>query len=319
MDDLLGFGKGTEKLLSTIEKAFGAAYRPLGLRREADAEAYRIGAVEAAKLKARTREMIELAKTEKETGFISLEGRMDLEERLQARLKHQSLQEQTNIDSVVAGATNQVPPNPTSEEVDPDWLRGFFEHARNVSNEQMQVLWSRVLALEVGIPGTFSPKALDVLRKMTRREASAFQKACRLASSFSEDRPRTSIYRGATRDAWFQFSLDTALDLHGLGLPYLDQVNLSQIGLLYEKHLISGKFERNEEVQIYFASTRLRLKAKRSDVMLQNYSLTPIGGELAALISPDEDAAYITALTSRLSKYFHVHNDDIANRVGNGS
>ena len=306
MDDLLGLGKGAEKLLSTVEKAFGAYYLPHGLRRKADAEAYQIGVISGAKLGALTQEKLELAEAEVKTNVIAAEGKAELEDRLNARLKHQALQQQMNVERVVAGAMSHAPPNPASEDVDPDWLRGFFEHAQNVSSEQMQLLWSRVLAFEVGSPGTFSVRALEALRKISRREATFFQKACGLASSRSEQGLRTSIYFGSSRDTWLRFRAEPELNIHELGLPYLERVSLTQIGLLYETTLMSGKFEKNEEEEIHFACSSLRLRAKLSQVRLQSYSLTPVGGELAQLISPEENSSYIAALTQTLKRYFHV-------------
>jgi uncharacterized repeat protein (TIGR03899 family) len=304
MDDLLGLGKGTEKLISTVEKAFGTLYRPYGLRKDADAEAYRIKVVSAAKLEANILERIELARAEGKTNVILADGNIELEKRLHSRLKHQALQQQANIDCIVAGAIDQASPNPNSDEVDADWLQGFSERAKNVSSEQMQALWSRLLALEVNTPGKFSLRALDVLQKLTRREASAFQNASRLASTLSKDGKRSSIHIGASRDTWFEFRQEPEIDLHEIGLRFLDQVNLSQIGLLYEKSLMSGEFEKNEEFEIRFASTRLRLKANFSHVRLRSYSLTPVGSELTELIPSDEDPVYIAAITSKLATYF---------------
>jgi uncharacterized repeat protein (TIGR03899 family) len=306
MGDLLGLGKGADKLISTIERAIGAIYLPYGMRREADAEAYRIEVVETAKTKARALETVELARAQAEATLIFSEAQNDLEGRLQARLRYQALQQQQNIEQIVARAIDQVQPESTTDEVDADWLRGFFEHAQSISGEQMQLLWSRVLALEVGTPGTFSARSLDVLRKMTRREAIAFQSACRLASAFPSEGNRTHINYGAVCNAWYWYGFGPTVDLGKHGFNFLDRVNLAQVGLIYEDDLASGEIERNQELRLHFASAQLRLQAKRRHVKLLNYSLTPIGGELAALLPPEEDSSYIADLSTKLSKYFHV-------------
>jgi hypothetical protein len=49
MKDLLGLGKGSEKLIDVIANAVGAIYRPYGIRREGEAEAYKLKVVEQAK------------------------------------------------------------------------------------------------------------------------------------------------------------------------------------------------------------------------------------------------------------------------------
>lgn len=56
-----------------------------------------------------------------------------------------------------------------------DWFVRFFEDAGNISDEQMQELWAKVLAGEIVHPGTFSLRALDVLRNLSREEAEILQ------------------------------------------------------------------------------------------------------------------------------------------------
>lgn len=56
-----------------------------------------------------------------------------------------------------------------------DWIVRFFEDAGNIGDEQMQELWAKVLAGEINHPGTFSLRALDVLRNLSREEAEILQ------------------------------------------------------------------------------------------------------------------------------------------------
>jgi uncharacterized repeat protein (TIGR03899 family) len=310
MDDLLGLGKSTDKLISTVERALGAVYRSYGTRRNADADAYRLTTLEAAKTDAKARNTVELARAKAHADIILAETKQALEARLQTRLQHEALQQQHNIEQIVEGALAQAQSAPAAEDVDQDWLTSFFEHARCVSGAEMQALWSRVLALEVGMPGTFSPKSLDVLRKMNRREANSFQAACRLACGFKPEEIRKTILHGAMHRNWFGFSETPEIELHEFGLPFLDRINLAQMGLMYEDRLVMGDIPRNEKFSFYFESTQLRLQAKRGGINLQNYALTPIGLELSALVAPEEDSAYISALCTSLSKFFHVHNEN---------
>ena len=48
------------------------------------------------------------------------------------------------------------------------------------------------------------------------------------------------------------------------------------------------------------------MKTKFKGARLQSYKLTPIGDELSALITPDENSIYIATLASNLSKHFKV-------------
>jgi len=172
----------------------------------------------------------------------------------------------------------------------------------------MQALWSRVLALEVGIPGTFSTRALDVLRKMTRREAASFQAACCLASGYSETPTRARILCGAIRYNWLSVSQAPELELGEFGLPFLSRMNLAKIGLMYEEELVSGPIKKHEDLTLHFASTQLKLRALHNGVKFNSYSLTPIGTELSVLVIPEENSEYISSLRISLSKLFHVSN-----------
>lgn len=310
MNDLIGIGKGTDKLITAVERALGAVYRPYGIRRDADAEAYRLTTLEAAKTDAKTRNTLELARAKSEADIILAEGKQELEARLDARLQHKALQQQLNIERIVEGALAQSQPAPVNEEVDQDWMSNFFEHAQSVSGVEMQALWSRVLALEVGTPGTFSPRALEVLRKMTRREANSFQTACKLACSYFPRYGRKNILYGAHCHSWLRISETPEIELNKFGLPFLERMNLERIGLMYEDGLVSGEIPREQEWSFYFAATQLKLRAKRGGLKLHSYALTPTGLELSALVAPEEDSAYIATLSTSLAKFFHVHNEN---------
>ena len=62
--------------------------------------------------------------------------------------------------------------------MDEDWIARFFELAKDVSREEMQKLWGRLLAGEISKPGQFSLRTLEVLRNLSAEEAKLFERAC---------------------------------------------------------------------------------------------------------------------------------------------
>ena len=62
---------------------------------------------------------------------------------------------------------------------DPDWIARFFDGAQDVSSEELQKLWGRILAGEVKSPGQTSLRTLSILRDMTQSEAQDFSKLTR--------------------------------------------------------------------------------------------------------------------------------------------
>ncbi|WP_081065604.1 TIGR03899 family protein [Burkholderia territorii] len=307
MDDLLGLGKGTDKLLAVVERAVGALYRPYGIRREADAEDYRRHLVDAAKRESNVKDIVESARAQVKADMILAQGQQDLEARTQARLRHEAMRQQENIENVVAGALSDIPSEVSPADVDDDWLTSFFDLARTVSSAEMQTLWSKVLACEVGTPGTFSPRSLDVLRKMTRQDADIFKNACRLASADYGESTRRKIYIGSSRSWWWSYSESPEVELGRYGLGLLDRLHLSRIGLIYEEELVSGDgFPKNATLFVSYASAQFELTAKKSGVRLKSYSLTPTGAELSVLVSEEDNEEYLKELCSSVSKFFSV-------------
>lgn len=60
-----------------------------------------------------------------------------------------------------------------------DWLMRFFDAVGNISNEDLQQLWGKILANEIVKPKACSLRTLDMIRNMSPEEAKAFSSLCR--------------------------------------------------------------------------------------------------------------------------------------------
>jgi uncharacterized repeat protein (TIGR03899 family) len=149
-----------------------------------------------AKTEVKAEEIRAIARAEADKTIILAKAKEELKERARKRKEIEELREQHNIDQVVQAAINTGTSSESTEEVDPDWMNSFFTFAKSVSSEHMQTLWGRVLAKEVGQPGSFSIRSLEILKRMTHREALSFTTACKLAASFSARHPRDIIVKG---------------------------------------------------------------------------------------------------------------------------
>lgn len=65
---------------------------------------------------------------------------------------------------------------PTAEKVSEDWLLRWRDCAANVSSDELQSLWGKVLAGEVKNPGRYSLRTLEFLRNLSQDEAKAIEK-----------------------------------------------------------------------------------------------------------------------------------------------
>jgi hypothetical protein len=108
----------------------------------------------------------------------------------------------------------------SSELVDPDWFAEFVNNCQDVSNEDMQTVWAKVLAGELVRPGSFSKRTLNFVRLLSMDEANLFTRFCsfvwvvdgfREAQHFRPPGARDEIRR-------LGLSLDDLLRLHAIGL-----------------------------------------------------------------------------------------------------
>ena len=82
-----------------------------------------------------------------------------------------------NIKNVVSEAANMLTDKEIADhEPDPGWTARFFNCAQDISSEDMQKIWAKILAGEVERPGKTSLRAMDTLRNMTRKDAELFEK-----------------------------------------------------------------------------------------------------------------------------------------------
>jgi hypothetical protein len=90
---------------------------------------------------------------------------------IQSRLFYQEAKRQKNLVQIAQVATDEIPDSVSDEPVDEDWVARFFNHAQDISNEELQEIWGKILAGEVANPNTFSLRTLDILRNISTEEA----------------------------------------------------------------------------------------------------------------------------------------------------
>lgn len=163
------------KLIDTVSAALGKWYEPIHKKRMAKSGAYEINVISDALRK--NADVIAV--------YDNTEVRAQLPENLQqlierAHLRNisQETKKQYNIEKVVDKAIEllEAEKEVSTEPVDTDWTTRFFNYAGEVSNEEMQRIWSSILAGEVKKPGSFSLMTLDIVHKLSQSDAMLFQK-----------------------------------------------------------------------------------------------------------------------------------------------
>ena len=185
MGDVGAFAKLGHYLLALLGEPRLASWRARKLV-EADkilahgeAEVMEIRALGAAKAELAAREMLANAGVPQSL-LEKIEGEIDqrIDTLFEKRL--------SNLAQIVTKAKDALPPGQVPD-VEPDlaWTSSFSEAAQDVSDEEMQEMWARVLAGEVARRGTTSLRTMNVLRNLDQATAQKFRRLCSIAVSMT--------------------------------------------------------------------------------------------------------------------------------------
>ncbi|MFT3772988.1 MAG: DUF2806 domain-containing protein [Minicystis sp.] len=188
----------------------------------------------------------------------------------------------------------------TSEEpVEPDWYARFFDNVKDVSHEDMQKLWGRLLAGEIAKPGRYSLRTLDVLRNMAPVEARIFERYRRFSTS--THRVYIPNHQKIQRDYGI---LDTAL------------LRLIECGLLHQpEEFVYGGLGRKVDETVLFGTRCMRLTSNDNKdvhpgmVRLfggESYKYTRAGTELSTIMPYEPDESYFVAIGDYVRNNFNI-------------
>lgn len=272
-------GKPFEKLISVISKGIGILYKPTEIRNNADAKAYEIKVIERAKLSAQ------------------LEGtkeKFELYSQIESRLLHQEEKRQNNLNQINYIAAKQIE-NETSvspEPLDEDWISRFFTIAQDISNQEMQKLWGRILAGEVKHPNTYSLRTLEVLKNLTKREAEVF-------TNISKKRLQTGFtYLINAHDEFLQ---------NHFQIHYGDILLLREAGLLSSSEAGTPHIGQQIGDRLYFSIGNKVAVVERDKPGIEHsincWPFTKTGTELSDLIQPEFSEEYLLDIFKKFNQW----------------
>ena len=163
-----------------------------------------------------------------------------------------------------------------------DWLIRYYEAVGNISDENMQDLWARILAGEINEPSSYSLKTIDTLRNMRKCDVELFANICKHSFELNDRKLFLPNYQGY---------------MDAVGISYSDVMKLSEIGLIFDNGMIAMKFDLPSEPSILSVNRDLVLtlcssREKDEEGYIFRFPFTQVGIELATLVSEmpsDED------------------------------
>ena len=215
----------------------------------------------------------------------STQGELEVGAQIHTRIAFQEEKRQTNIKSVVGMAAEEIKDKEVQDhEIDHDWTARFFSDVQDVSSEQMQQIWAKILAGQVGTPGQTSLRTLTVLKNMTQKDAELFSNATQfvICEFIFKDNAANNI------DGFPDYG--TFLQLESYGLVHAGD---SVVNKFSGGHLIADRFRS-------YRISKIDLHADDCQINIPCYILTPAGKELYQLVEVQPNMGYVSVLANFL-------------------
>jgi len=297
--DLAGFSEPLTRLIEVISKGVGAVSAPYLTRKNANAKAHEISVVSKALSDvAQQHEVTVVYKNGEIQAWKKPEDRtlvlseIPIFDRSATRLDYQTRKRQDNVERITSTAALELAADDSvpKECPDDDWISRFFQYAEDVSSEQMQDLWGRILSGEIRRPGKYSLRTLDFVRNMTQAEATTIEQASRLALTSAG-----TIFIDAHDKPWLARNRSTHPSL---------VFSLSELNLMYPTDLAMRMFvdKKVEEEHVFFNDQILILRrgGVNAEIKLPIWKFTETGKQLLPLAPHHRDDEYL----ERLGQHF---------------
>ena len=110
---------------------------------------------------------------------LTIAGELDIENEVKQRITYQEHKRHLNIGAVVKKAALQLGNELVADsEPDHDWTARFFTDVQDVTSEDLQSLWAKVLAGEVRKAKSTSIRTLSILKNIDQGTARLFTNLC---------------------------------------------------------------------------------------------------------------------------------------------
>ena len=233
------------------------------------------------------------------------------------RIQFQEEKRQRNIGTVVGKAALELgDKDVVSSELDHDWTARFFSDVQDVSSDEMQSIWGKVLAGEVERPGSTSILTLNVLRNLNQATAGIFRKLCSVCVSIRSDGNQFIDVRVSSLGG---NAGQNALQAYGLSFDALNMLN--EHGLIISDY--NSWFDYNVCIRLYRSEPKQNMwcipfgfqhqywvllpttkRAVDKEFRLSGVALTRSGRELSRIVNLEPMNKYAQALM----KFFEANN-----------
>lgn len=258
--DLKALSEPACKLIDSVSNAIGVLYEPTRIRR---------------KTKAESDALVIMAKGEADA----------LTFRAAKRVSTQETRRQENIEEIMDKSLNYLEHQFSNEAtyIDTDWLSFYFDKCQDISIDNVQNLWAKILAGEVLEPEACSRGTLLILQSLSNNDIKLFNKYCQYLFKVNGELLR------------FKYS-SLNKHLENNGIDESDIRHLQDAGLVQPQQQFH--FTKNERYVVEYFDNQFSmiLKGHREN---RTEFLTKAGRELYRFIDTSPCEKYYEILLSR--------------------
>ncbi len=225
-----------------------------------------------------------------------LDGYDDAKEKGLAVQYVSAFRSNTNLINIGARATKYIDSSKTSKVgIDNDVFWGFLDHAKGISNDEMQELIAKIIAGEYNASGTYSMSMLQIIKMLGKNELELFEKMCSLLIN-GEQIPQ-NLFSLPENDNDKGFMNELTMDFESLQL-------LQSLALFLPNDMtksIENPEKKNFEIT-YFDKAILFSPITPGDIntlkisMPGFFGLSPVGKQLLKHLNPKPNDSYFAWL-----------------------
>jgi len=175
---------------------------------------------------------------------------------------------------------------------DVDWIKKYFSFSQDISNDDMQNLWSKILSGELIRAGSFSYKTMSILANMRKEEAELFSKIYTFVVSFGPRLVPLIYEDGLGKNEYNNlFSFEDMQFLYSLGLIHFNDVGEYTLTSASKDVIVNA----GEKTFLISSETEGKNVFKVGKVLL-----TKEGQELSGIINPIKSKDLLDIIKSNL-------------------
>lgn len=180
------------------------------------------------------------------------------------------IKEYINQQSILSIAMPYLADTAKPDEVDDDWMSFFFDKAKNISKDELAIIWGKVLAGEINMPGTISKSLIHILSIIDSEDASVFQKIVSFSVAIDKEK-YVILFDNKYEEIYSK-----------IGLYQKDVLKLVDIGL-FQYNAFGDTIKTLKNTELEYFDSKLAINAS-TEIALGNISLSKAASQLLTFI-----------------------------------